>query len=226
MNIPKVIVFDRDGTLLDFSDMFLKFILDIHENEQIPPPPIDTILSQKYWQSIISDDLRIGKVKVAESVDRVASHYMEHGKLFPGVREVIQRLQKTGMQMAIVSGWIGTKSTLNFMHKQGLGDCFNLTLTTDDLNTGQGENHLGPGYLSAKKQLLGKALKLLEVKPEDVLIVGDSPEDIEAGKSFNTRVMAVLTGNGQSFRNQIEAMEPHFIVPSVADLATVLNLES
>lgn len=223
MNNLQAIIFDRDGTLLDFSDMFLTFILDIHKSEGIIPPTTEIILGLEYWQEIISGELIIGSVTVREHIDTIPRNYMKLGKFYPGVAETLQTLQQRGLKMTILSGWVGTESTQNLLIQKGLYEYFSLIMTCDDLEKLKVTNNLSSGYLSAKKQLLQQTLSFLAIEPENVLVVGDSPEDIEAGKYYNTKTVAVLTGNGHRLQDKIAALQPDQILSSVADLSNVLT---
>lgn len=223
MRKSTTIIFDRDGTLLDFSNMFLNFILALHQSEKLTPPAEEFILSLEYWQEIISKDLHIGRVRVRDRIDSIPRSYMHFGELYPGVGESLKRLRQTGVQMAIVSGWVGTEATQNFIVKEGLDSCFDCVLTCDNLERAKESEHLSSGYLSAKKNLLHKAIRELGSKPDKTIIVGDSPEDIEAGKSLKTRTVAVLTGNGRKRRESIEKLNPDRIISSVADLPGLLD---
>ncbi|NJL83416.1 MAG: HAD family hydrolase [Chloroflexaceae bacterium] len=217
------IIFDRDGTLLDFSNMFLNFILALHESEQLTPPTAEFILSLEYWKAIISKELYIGAIRVRDRIDTIPINYMHYGQLYPGVNASLKKIRTTGVKMAIVSGWVGTDATYNFMAQEGLSSCFDFILTCDDLNRDRESEHHSSGYLSAKKLLLDMAIRKLETEPSRTIVVGDSPEDIEAGKVLNTTTVAVLTGNGQKQRESIEALNPDRIINSVAELPELLN---
>ncbi|GAX43014.1 phosphoglycolate phosphatase [Tolypothrix sp. NIES-4075] len=219
----KAIVFDRDGTLLDYSDMFLTFILDIHKSEGVMPPGTETILSLEYWQEIISGKLLIGSVTVREHIDAIPRSYMRLGKFYPRIRETLQMLQQAGLNMTILSGWVGTEATQNFIVQQGLRECFSLIVTCDELEELKIADHQSIGYLSAKKQLLNKTIQFLGVNPDEILVVGDSPEDIEAGKSFNTKTAAVLTGSGHRVQDKLESLKPDAILPTAADLVNLVT---
>ena len=61
----------------------------------------------------------------------------------------------------------------------------------------------------------------LGVSIDQCLMVGDSPNDIQAGKAAGTKTAAVLTGPYP--RATIEAEHPDVVLATIGDLVTVLN---
>lgn len=214
---PDCIIFDRDGTILDFSEMFYQFISQIFNSEGLEVPDRSTILSLQFWLEITRNNLRIGRVLVRDYVDDVPRKFMQFGHTYPGVSEALRKLHLAGVRMGIVSGWVGTKPTETWLESVGLINAFPCVLTVDDLQGDQWD-YLHTGYLNAKIALFDIAVRKLSTSVVDSWIVGDSPEDIAAANKLGVKAIAVMTGNGQRLCDQIAKLKPHWIIDSAAEI--------
>ena len=70
--------------------------------------------------------------------------------------------------------------------------------------------------LARAKEMTGR-----EFSGKDIVIIGDSARDIECGKQFNARVIALLTGHHTVER--LAALKPDYLFPDLTDTAKVLE---
>jgi phosphoglycolate phosphatase-like HAD superfamily hydrolase len=218
------IIFDRDGTLVDYADMFHRFVVDLYDQQQVAAPPREAILTIEFWERIASRELHIGDVRVQDRIDDVIRTYMtKHGTLYDGVRDVLISLKESGARMAIVSGWVGTEETFAFFEENGLTGVFETILTLDDIGEQAAGKIHSEHYLSDKLRLMEMAVERLDCQQDRFLLVGDSPEDIIAGKRFDAETVAVKTGNGSRLLSTIMELEPDWILDSAADLQSVFG---
>lgn len=209
------VVLDRDGTLLDFYDMFHRFILDLHDEARTQAPSREEILGYAYWTSITSGALRIGDVRVLDRVDEVVLRYMPRGRLYEGAAAALVALRAAGARLALVSSWVGTRQTRELLRAHGVGDCFGHVATRDDLLAA--ESDLSDA--EAKVALARRALEQLGHLPSDRLfVVGDTPADMALGRRLGAVVVGVRTGNG-SMLPSAPPDGPDVLLPSVAGLA-------
>lgn len=212
----RAVIFDRDGTLLDFSGMFLAFVDDLHLRQGLSVPnDRDHVLSLGYWHSIQAGR-KIGDILVMDHLDHIPRSYMERAQFFPGTSDAIRSLSDAGMRLAIASAWVATDQTKHLLARERVADCFASVLTRDDL---EAEPTAGPsGSLEVKLALVKRCLKELDFDPREVAIVGDAPVDIQAGKALAMRTIAVRTGNFSFLGHQLAALAPDHVVGSVAEL--------
>ncbi len=216
------IIFDRDGTILDFSEMFYQFILQLYRTEKLVAPDRQTISSLEFWLDITRHNLTIGQIVVKNHVDDVPRKYMEFARAYPGVPESLIRLRGAGLRMAVVSGWVGTEPTKTWLDTIGLAATFQCVLTADELQQNRWD-YLHSEYLNVKCALLETALVKLGASASNTWVVGDSPEDIAAGSILGAKTIAVLTGNGQRLSSQIADLKPHLIVDSAAEIHRIFG---
>ncbi|MFJ5222050.1 HAD family hydrolase [Streptomyces sp. NPDC088400] len=213
------VVLDRDGTLLDFYEMFHRFVLDLHEQQSATPPPREEILGFAYWSAITSGKLRIGSVRVLDRVDEVARRYMPHGKLYPGVVEMLTALSGAGVRLALVSSWVGTEPTVSLLERYEVRDCFGPVLTRDDL-VARGE---GASDADTKVELARRALDEVGHEPGHRLyVIGDTSSDIALGRRLGAVVVGVRTGNGGTMAAQGTPDGPDVLLSSAAELDTLV----
>ncbi|MFF2806335.1 HAD family hydrolase [Streptomyces sp. NPDC058000] len=213
------VVLDRDGTLLDFYEMFHRFVLDLHRQEGVTPPPREEILGFGYWSAITSGALHIGSVRVRDRVDEVAHRYMAHGTLYPGVVPMLLGLSGAGVRLALVSSWVGTESTVALLERYAVRECFGPVLTRDDLAVRDAQ----VPDADCKTELARRALDGLGHAPDHRLyVVGDTPSDIALGRRLGAVVVGVRTGNGGGLPPEGTPEGPDVVLHSAADLGELI----
>jgi phosphoglycolate phosphatase-like HAD superfamily hydrolase len=217
------VIFDRDGTVLDFSEMFYRFVIDLYRVEGMTPPDREAIVDLDFWNGIVARSFRIGRVLVKQRLDDIPRRFMPFGALYPGVREALLCLRSEGYRLAMCSGWIGTRETEVWLGSCGLSGVFDVLVTADDGDPLADPDQLGTGYAAAKARVLGSAIARLGRLAGPLTVVGDMPEDIAAGKQCGARTVAVLTGNGTRMLPSIQEQAPDWIVASAANLPDLLR---
>ncbi|MFD5593898.1 HAD family hydrolase [Streptomyces griseorubiginosus] len=215
---PATVVLDRDGTLLDFYEMFHRFVLDLHAEAGAVPPPREEIVSYPYWTSITSGDLCIGTVRVRDRVDDVVRHYMPHGTLYDGTVPMLTALAAAGARLVLVSSWIGTAQTRELLRAHRVESCFGAVLTRDDL----AEATQSTPDAEVKVTLARRALDMAGHQPGDRLfVVGDTSADVTLGRRLDATVVGVRTGNGRMLPSGPPG-GPDVLLPSAAALAPLV----
>jgi len=108
---------------------------------------------------------------------------LREGKIrpFPDV-EALRELRKLGLKMAAVSN-ASQDNTELVLKAFGLDKYFDVIL---------GKDYSNIDGVKPSPYLIKKALKALELKPEEVLIVGDSPNDVLAGKNSGIKTVNIV----------------------------------
>jgi phosphoglycolate phosphatase len=224
----KAILFDKDGTLVDFNGTWLA----LYEKLALEAAQGDVAEAERL--------LQIG------GYDRAASAFIAGSELAAGTTETIIRLWiggsdpdrltfwKTRMDRAFVEEGPaaavpvpGLSDTLHLLHGEGR----RLAVVTNDLEAAArrtienfGVAHLFSaflGYDSVKNPKpaadpVHLACKLLGIEPEEALVVGDNLHDLEMARSAGAgAAIGVLTGTAG--RKDLAAMADA-VLPSIADL--------
>ena len=237
--MEKLIIFDRDGTLFDISNSHRSYYEDLRvaltENGIVPPSYDVFIDSFKQKKAIYTFSRGLFSKKSFRKW-RGRFHYKKnnpffvHAALYSGIEETIETLFQRNFKMILTSGWFGSESTRKSLEKHGLIKFFEKIITLDDFIKDK-YPHFPPFELnklpfrrsvSKKVWLILTSAALLKVNPEDTVVVGDSPEDIKAGKKVGSKTIALLTGIGKENISVFHKLKPDFIIDSVNNLPEIL----
>jgi phosphoglycolate phosphatase len=123
-------------------------------------------------------------------------------QVYPEVPELLRRLRKRGVKVAIVTR--NCRAAVDrILAENPL--VYDVLLTRDEVTAVKPD----PEHLLA-------ALRLLGVEPQQTLMVGDHPMDVQVGHAVGARTAAVLTGAGSPER--FSEVQPDLILTQVGDL--------
>ncbi|MBO8126855.1 MAG: HAD-IA family hydrolase [Firmicutes bacterium] len=203
------ILFDLDGTLLDTGDLIRASFEYTFAKEMGEPVPWEQL--HKFWGRPLLDQMRLF-ADSPEKAQRMLEVYREHNaryhdelaKITPGAKETLKALKEAGKTIAVVT----SKSVS--MAKRGV-KLFGLDQYLDALvgaeDTQRHKPDPAPVLLALEK--LGKS-------PEEAIMVGDSPYDIEAGLRAGT----VTAGLEWTIfpKESFDGREPHRWLKALSDL--------
>ncbi len=195
MQIPRLraLVFDFDGTLaqltLDFNAMRRALgELALEYAPALPDPFGHAILE---WQQLVAQQLNNGSQRGTEqaqsfltrSADLIISMEVEaarQGMLFAFTRPLFLRLREAGIQSAIITRNCSQAVTSVF---PDFADYCPTLLTRDDVRRAKPD----PEHLLM-------ALKHIGCSPQESLMIGDHPMDIQTGKRAGAWTAGVASG--------------------------------
>lgn len=228
--MTKLIVFDKDGTLMQLGSPMVKLADDlinefsVRTNVHVPKSEIkdafgiaddyiDKAIGSRHAKSIVT---RLEKLPNGDAMASWLLQKMEHLatdneaediEIIEGVAETLKILYDKGYKLAIVSA-DDTESMDLFIDKFRLRNYFDIIVTSDSSK-----------YHKPQKELMEEILSHLNASAEDAIMVGDTEMDIEFGRNgLVGKVIGVLSGSGdeQDLRNA------DYIISSVAHIETVL----
>ncbi len=183
------LLFDLDGTLAntlaDIADAFNTCLRRMGEK----PRPVDD------YRMLVGDGIRVlcGRVladpsadRVDELVEMVVDHYdrhlLERTRLYPGVAELLGRLRRARIPMAVLSNKPDR-------HTRGIVDAL--------VPAGTFEIVLGHREGAPRKPDPSTALRIaaeMNVRPEECILVGDSAVDMRTARAAGMKSVGVLWG--------------------------------
>jgi HAD superfamily hydrolase (TIGR01509 family) len=215
----KGIIFDVDGTLADSVGFFYEIACEVLELAGLPPVPREQVyeLMQVGDTSPLEKLFRPDYPNTAETLRRIFDDHMarwlhryhHETEAIPGSLDLLHQLYQKGVLLGIATS---SGRELPFLDRWRVRHLFHGIVGREDVEIRK--PHPEP---------IQKCLGHLRLVPREVLYIGDSPIDIRAGKAAGTHTAGVLTGT--STYEVMQAQEPDHILPSVAELLQILDME-
>tara|TARA_Y100001970_G_scaffold270291_1_gene363970 strand:- start:2 stop:676 length:675 start_codon:yes stop_codon:yes gene_type:complete len=196
----KAILFDLDNTLLDFISVKKKSvdaaILAMIEagliiDKQVARDSIFEIYDNKgYEYQEVFDDFLISKIgKLDYKI--LASAIVAYRKtkeasimLYPNVSNTLIRLAKEGYKLAVLSDAPSREAWVR-LYSVNLHHLFDVVVTYNDTNK-----------LKPSPEPFNKAIELLKVSPEEIIMIGDWPDrDVVGAKSAGMKTAFAKYGD-------------------------------
>src|ERR1700741_4593669 len=153
--------------------------------------------------------------RLTEEARRVTGKGVKFFEVLRGGRETLQALAAhPRYESALVTGNIKPMAYLK-MELVGLEKFFTLPGAFGD------ESHNRRDLPARAAERIREYLKM-DLAPEQFIVIGDTPNDIDCAKHFGARAVAVGTGRFYS-REEILACEPDAMLPDLSDTELVIR---
>lgn len=188
--MPKAVIFDVDGTLVDSVDQHTRAWMDAFRDYGHELAFAD-VRSQigKGGDQLMPVFLNEAELKekgadLAEHRSRILKErYLSQITGFPKVRELFERLQADGKRVVLASS-AKADELETYKKLAGIDDLIDTETSADDAESSKPSPDI---FLAALDRLQG-------LRREDVLVVGDTPYDAEAAGKAGLRTVDVLCG--------------------------------
>ena len=153
--------------------------------------------------------------RLTEEARRVTGNGVKFFELLPGVRKTLEALAAhPRYESALVTGNIEPMAELK-MELVGLSQFFTLPGAFGD------ESHNRRDLPARAAERIRKHLQM-DLAPEQFIVIGDTPNDIDCAQHFGARSVAVGTGRFYS-RDEILACEPDAVLDDLSDVRVVIE---
>ncbi|MED2971644.1 MULTISPECIES: pyrophosphatase PpaX [unclassified Fictibacillus] len=205
-------LFDLDGTLINTNELIIasylhtldKFFPEQYNREHIIP-----LMGMPLTETMEHFDKNQVKELIETYKDHNLSHHDELVTEFEGVIETIETLHKNGYKLGIVTTKMRRSVNLG-LKLAGLDCYFDTIVTLDDVERAKPD-----------AEPVEKALALLNAKPEEAIMIGDSKYDILSGKNAGTKTAGVAwTIRGREY---LEEFSPDYMLDEMTDLLAILG---
>ncbi len=216
-------LFDLDGTLLNSKKPFIiahnrvlaKYGLSPLPSDEaaainILRQPVGAIFSALLGPERSADDSFI-EAFVEDLKEAYGEVYMRTTSLCPNAGETISQLKRSGNKIGIVTSRVSFADyIMPSLNSLGLGHLMDIVVTSKDVVSTKPSPE--PYLLGAEK---------LEKSPDECVVVGDSPEDIVAGKAAGMFTIAYTNGF-----YSLEELSKNNADVIIDDLAKLLQLNA
>jgi phosphoglycolate phosphatase len=175
----------------------------------------EALAESEVSQQQIVAQIELVSRRITEEARRVTSNGVEFFQLLPGVRETLQALHEhPRYQSALLTGNIKPMAELK-MELMGLDRFFTLPGAFGE------ESHVRRDLPALAAERIRNFLQI-DLPAEHFIVIGDTPNDIDCGRHFGARTVAVGTGRFYS-DEEILASKPDAILPDLSDPNLVLS---
>lgn len=171
-------LFDADGTLFDTTEMIVRCFRRTAAVHHLPVPSRADIIGGVGMPLRAQMESYFGALTDEQFAAYSDTHmtyqmeiYKDHLTLCPGVAEALRCLKDSGKRCAVVTSRRLPSLSL-YLSETGIIDFFDLLITPEMTDTHKPEP--GPAL---------EALRRLKGQPGETLFIGDSPYDMECGRS-------------------------------------------
>ena len=190
LKMPKGVLFDLDGTLLDSAPDFivsLDNLLERYNQPKLDPEIIRSHVSDGSWKlTSLGFNIDISDDKCAVLREELLEEYelnlLQYGGAFDGIKEMLASLEEDNIPYGIV-----TNKPLRFAKP----------ILMNEITFKNCKTLICPDHLHAIKpdpEGILKGCKDLGIHPAECIYVGDNEKDIEAGINAGTQVIACYFG--------------------------------
>jgi len=217
----KLVAFDWNGTIIDDVRFALKGENAVMKHYSRKPMSLTflrsvfTIPVADYWPKTLKG------VPFKIEADNVGNIYMsifepleDKTELRQGLKEVLIWLKRNGIKSSIFSNHI-----IPHINKQLKR--FKINNYFDEILARPHKDDRSHMHIKQKDRMLASSVHGRKVKAEEVLVIGDTTEEIEIGQKFGY-VTVALTGGYQSTA-RLKAAKPDFLIHNLKDLKKIIQ---
>ena len=213
----RAVLFDLDGTLLDSAPDLVAALNHVRESETLPPLGVAEMSSYVSHGAVgllnaglPAADNATFESRRARFLDHYAENLYRESSLYEGVSELIDFLNISGIPWGIVTNKTEAL-TLPILEAAHLKTTISCVVCGDTLRRSKPD----PAPVSL-------ACSILNVPPENTLVVGDDSRDLAAGKAAGTQTAAVHYGYGSSELDE-QLVAGSFQIHHPSDLITLVK---
>lgn len=179
----KVVLFDFDGTLVNTNDVIIASWQHTYRHYRGREEDVKKITACFGEPLLITMAREFPEVPPEESAEVYRVFQQENAdsmvKIFPGIMEMLAQLKEAGYRMGIVTSR-KRESAHRYVNMFGMAEYFETLVTCDDTTAHKPDPT--PIFL---------CLERMGLKPEEAIMVGDSPFDIKCANNAGVKSVMV-----------------------------------
>ncbi|PMB44134.1 carotenoid oxygenase [Fischerella thermalis CCMEE 5330] len=206
----KVVIFDFDGTIADTVDALVSIANRLAKEfgyVQITPEELALLRNLTSREIINYSGISVFKIPfLVKKIKGELKSKIPELKPIPGIKEALINLKNAGHRLGIITS-NSKDNVTEFLRINELDNLFEFIYS--------GITIFG------KTTIINNLLKQKQLKPEEVIYVGDETRDIEASKKANIKVVAVSWGFNSP--EVLAKQNPNYLIDHPSELLDVVN---
>ena len=211
----RAVLFDFDGTLFDSFDAIVFAFNAALERHGRPPAPRDRIAAligrplAEMFPAIAADaDPAAVEALIEAYREAFLPICVPMSRLLPGARETVAALRDAGLLLGIATNRTGAGARY-MLRGFGLDEAFQDVVGFGDVARGKPD-----------PESLRRLMRTFDARPEETIMVGDAPLDIEAGRNAGALTVGIPTGHYR--REDLAEHRPDALIARLDDLPALL----
>lgn len=182
-------IFDLDGTLVDSNDLHAEAWQETfrHFGKDIPYRELRQQIGKGGDQYL---PVFLNPAEIREFGDELNTfrselfkkEYLDRVQAFPKVKELLERVRRGGKRIALASSG-NAKEIEHYVEITGIGDLVDASTTKSEVRHSKPEPDV---FLAVLNQL--------HLPPDEAIVIGDTPFDVQAAKTSQMQTIALLCG--------------------------------
>lgn len=216
----KLVVWDWNGTILNDT----KAVLDAANNSEVPALGLPSVtlkqMRDAYEVPIVKAYENMGvdpaffrkkSAEISPIFHKIYEPLVAKARTRPGARATLRHIKKRKAENIILSNH--TMEGIYFqLSRLKLEPYFDEVLANDNIHLAHhaGKQHRLEAYLQGKNY-----------EPSDVIIIGDTPEEVTIGRALGLHTISI--SGGMCSRSRLVAAKPDYLLSSVKQLVNILE---
>ncbi|HSX40388.1 MAG TPA: HAD-IA family hydrolase [Candidatus Saccharimonadales bacterium] len=209
MNTFDLLLTDIDGTLVDTREFIVttfQYVVRKHTGKKPHENQIISLMGRPA-KEVLSRLTGLSDVQLLfQSLSKVQEENLHLISHFPGTRETLEKLRKKGIKIAGVTS--RSHNTGLILETIGIHHLFDLVITADDV-----KKH------KPHPEGIHKALAYFRTPASRAIMMGDTINDIVAGKEAGTKTIGVTYG---LLGSKISEHNPDFVIDSITEAFAIV----
>jgi phosphoglycolate phosphatase len=217
----KVILFDLDGTLVDFAYRLMECKTKLTQAladaayDISKLPPIERSALRDYLDFAdtgpVDSRNRVRK-KLLDILDYYDEVAIKESKLMPDTEMVLDRLKSLKIRIGLLTN-AGKKNIASGLSSRNLGRYMEVVLTRDDVSS-----------MKPSGEMIEKGLEFFKEPASSALYVGDHRVDVLCAQA--AKVDVAVIPERATVINEIELLKPTYILGSLRDLLEIPRIKA
>ncbi len=207
-----VYLFDADGPLLNSAEPAFAAVNRVLESFDLPTVEIET------WRAKQTSDIKrfyqhigVPENQVDEAIERYRIYFREMAYRVTEPEEVAETLKMLKSRRTGVVTSMSRKSWENYADRFHFDSLFRAVVTRDDCE----EQKPSPKPLYLAMEMLGIPRKKIREHRVRGIMIGDSVQDIVAGRAAGLDTAAVVYEGSYNNRSRLAEIRPTYMIPSI-----------
>jgi len=188
---PSAILFDMDGVLIDSLDSWwisLNTALEAFKYDKITREEF----LKRYWGHDLFDNLKTMNIpcEVGNFCNNIYGDHVNSIKIYPYTKSTLEKLKY--YKKSIITD-TAKDCTIQILKKFDIEKYFNFVLTSSDVKNAK-----------PSPEIVFKSCEKLGVKPQDVVLVGDTDSDVKSGRAAGCKVIGINVEADYTIKNLSE----------------------